>query len=223
MKAPQKRVWPTFPIQVGVFSLSDFGHAKVEASALEDIKLVDIEYKRHDPHRVVENHLAQFNMKRYIHEDSPYDDIFRGVRSYDEVVSRFQNLPQDQQLGFLSFQKHRRNNLPKILQEEQKLNPTSQVVESTELKQHNFLEDKARELEKNSITLSKEEKIAEISIPGKGDQELLTSFEAFMKHGNNFPLSISNTETPVKDTCKSRRIYCTYYSYPIFDSPGNMF
>ena len=62
-KAAQKGVWPTFTIQVGVFSLSDFGHAKVEASALEDIKLVDIEYKRHDPHRVVENHLAQFNMK----------------------------------------------------------------------------------------------------------------------------------------------------------------
>jgi hypothetical protein len=77
--------------------------------------LVDIEFKRHDPHRVVENHLAQFNMKRYIHEYSPYDEVFRGVRSYDEVVSRFQSLPQEQQSGFLSFQKHGRNNLPKIL------------------------------------------------------------------------------------------------------------
>jgi hypothetical protein len=66
-----KRVWPKFPIRVGVFSLSDFGHAKIEDSSLEDIKLVDIDYKRHDPHMVVENHLAQFNMKRYIHEDSP--------------------------------------------------------------------------------------------------------------------------------------------------------
>jgi hypothetical protein len=50
----------------------------------------------HDPHRVVGNHLAQFNMKRYIHEESPYDEIFRVVRSYDEVENRFQNLPQDQ-------------------------------------------------------------------------------------------------------------------------------
>jgi hypothetical protein len=105
LKATQKRVWPTFPIQVGIFSLSDFGHAKVEALALEDIKLVDIEYKRHDPHRVVENHLAQFNMKRYIHEDSPYDEFFRGVRSYDEVVSRFQSLPQEQQSRFPQFSK----------------------------------------------------------------------------------------------------------------------
>jgi hypothetical protein len=200
MKVAHKSVWPTFPIKVGIFSLSDFGHTKVEASTLEVIKLVDIEYKRNDPHRVVENHLAQFNMKIYIHEDSPYDEFFIGVRSYDEVVSIFQNLPQDQQSGFLIFQKNRRNSLPKILQEEQKLNPNSQVAESTELKQHNFPEDKAREVEKNSNTLSKDEKIAGISIPGKGDQELLTSFEAFMKHGHNFPLSISNTETPVKDT-----------------------
>jgi hypothetical protein len=172
----------------------------VEASALEDIKLVDIEYKRHDPHRVVENHLAQFNMKRYIHEDSPYDEVFRGVRSYDEVVIRFQNLPQDQQSGFLSFQKHRRNNLPKVLQGEQRLNPTSQVTESTEPKKHSLPEDKAREVEKNANTLSKDEIITGISIPGKNEQELLASFEAFMKQGHNFPLSFPNTETPVKNT-----------------------
>ena len=48
-----------------MFSLPHFLHAKVEASALENIKLVDIEYKRHDLHRVVENHLAQFNMNIY--------------------------------------------------------------------------------------------------------------------------------------------------------------
>jgi hypothetical protein len=151
LKATQKRVWPTFPIQVGVFSLSDFGHAKVEASALEDIKLVDIEYKRHDPHRVVENHLAQFNMKKYIHEDSPYDEIFRGVRSYDEVKIRFQNLPQDQQSGFLSFQKHRRNSLPKVLQGEQKLNSTSQVIESTEPEQHSLLRTRLRKWRRTQI------------------------------------------------------------------------
>jgi len=65
----------------------------VESSALQEIKLVYIDYERHDPHRVVENNLSQFNMKRYIHEDSPYDEFFKGVRSYDEVVSRSQSLP----------------------------------------------------------------------------------------------------------------------------------
>jgi hypothetical protein len=107
LKATQKKVWPTFPIQVGMFSLLDFGHSKVEAVALEDVKLVDIEFKRHDPCKIVENHLAQFNMKRYMHENSPYDEIFRGVRSYEEVQGRFQTLPPDQQDGFIIFQKHR--------------------------------------------------------------------------------------------------------------------
>jgi len=85
MKATEKKVWPTFPIQLGMFSLLDFGHSKVEVVALEDVKLVDIEFKRHDPHRIVENHLALFNIKRYVHDNSLYDEIFRGVRYYKEV------------------------------------------------------------------------------------------------------------------------------------------
>jgi hypothetical protein len=176
LKEAQKRVWPTFPIQVGVFSLSDFGHTKVEASVLEYIKLVEIEYKRHDPHRVVENHLSQFNMKIYIHKDSPYGEFFRGVRSYDEVVIRFQNLPQDKQSGFLNFQKQRKNSIPKVLQEEQILNATSQVAESTYPKKHNLPEDKSTEVEKNANTLSKEAIITVISIPVKNEKGLLASF-----------------------------------------------
>jgi hypothetical protein len=82
------------------------------------------------------------------------------------------------------------------LQGEQKLNPTSQVTESTEPKQHSLPEDKAKEVEKNTDTLSKD---AIISVPGKDEKKLLASFEAFMKHGHTFPLSFPNTETPVKD------------------------
>jgi hypothetical protein len=187
-----------FPIQVGIFSLSDFGHAKVEASALDDIKLADIEFKRHDPHRVVENHLAQFNMKRYIHENSPYDEVFRGVRSYDEVISRFQSLLEEEQSGFLSFQKHRRISLPKILQVEQSLSPTSQVPPSSNPKQHDFPEVKTKEVEKTPEIFPKDTTITGISIPGKNNQESLALFEAFMKHGHSFPQLLTNTKTPVK-------------------------
>jgi hypothetical protein len=97
----------------------------VEDIALNDVKLVDIEFKRHDPHKIVENHLAQFNMKRYVHENSLYDEIFRGVMSYDEVKDRFQTFPPDQQDGFIRLQKHRRNNLPKVLQGEHVVTPPS--------------------------------------------------------------------------------------------------
>jgi hypothetical protein len=199
LKVAQKRVWPAYPIQVGIFSLSYFGHAKVEASALDDITLATIEFKKHDPHRVVENHLAQFNMKKYFHEDSPYDKVFRGARSYDEVISRFQSLPEEEQSGFLSFQKHRRSGLPKILQVEQSLNPTSQVTPSSNPKQHDLPEVKTKEVEKTPEILSKDTTITGIAIPGKTDLESLALFEAFMKHGHAFPQLFSNTETPVKD------------------------
>jgi hypothetical protein len=65
-----------------------FQPLKVEVAALEDVKLVDIEFKRHDPHKILEAHLAQHNLRKYVHEISPQDEVFRGVRSYEEVLSR---------------------------------------------------------------------------------------------------------------------------------------
>jgi hypothetical protein len=52
-KASQNKVWPIFPIQVGMFTLLDFGHSKVKDTTLEDVKLVDIKFKRHDPNKIV--------------------------------------------------------------------------------------------------------------------------------------------------------------------------
>jgi hypothetical protein len=148
LKEAQKKVWMTFPIQVGMFTLLDFGHSKVEAVALEDVKLVDIEFKKHDPHKIVENHMAQFNMKWYMHENSLYDEIFRGVRSYEEVQNRFLTLPPDQQVGFLSFQKHRRNSLPKILQGESIAKPPSQEAKSTGSESSSSTKPKAEKVPK---------------------------------------------------------------------------
>jgi hypothetical protein len=126
LKAVQKKFWPTFPIQIGRFSLLNFGHSKVEAAALEDIKLVDVELRRHDPYQIVGNHLAHCNMKTYEHEDSPCDDIFKGIRAYEEILDRVQALPPDLQANFLAFQKHRRSGLPKILQGESITPPSEQ-------------------------------------------------------------------------------------------------
>jgi hypothetical protein len=171
LKATQKRVWPTYPIQVGEYSLLDFGHAKVEASSLEDIALSSIEFKRHDPHKVVENHLAQFGMKKYFHEDSPFDDIFRGEKSYDEVLSRIQTLSDKEQSDFLNFQKHRRSCLPNILQVEKSFthngNPVSYVPPSSNPKQHDFPEVKTKEVDKTPETSSKDTIVKEPTLPGK--------------------------------------------------------
>jgi hypothetical protein len=60
----------------------------VITEALEDIKLVNIEFKRHNPQKIVETHLALYNLKKYVHEVSPLDEIFWGARLYQEVLSR---------------------------------------------------------------------------------------------------------------------------------------
>jgi hypothetical protein len=76
LKGSSKKVWPSFPFQLNSYSLLNFGHAKAKAAALEDLNLVSIEYKKHDPHRVVRNYLANCGLKRFEHEISPPDDIF---------------------------------------------------------------------------------------------------------------------------------------------------
>jgi hypothetical protein len=116
LKGLSKKVWPPFPIHIGSYSLLDFGHAKAEATTLEEMKLVNIEFKKHDPNKVVSNHLANCGLKRYEHEDSPHDEIFRGARSYSEVLSRIQALPPGDMADFLKFKEHRKSCLPLILQ-----------------------------------------------------------------------------------------------------------
>jgi hypothetical protein len=75
IKGVSKKVWPPFPIHIGAYSLLYFGHAKFDAIALEEMKLVDIEFKKHDPSKVVRNHMASCGLKRYEHEDSHHDEI----------------------------------------------------------------------------------------------------------------------------------------------------
>jgi hypothetical protein len=188
LKAAQKKVWSNFPIQVGMFTLLDFGHSKVEAATLENAKLVDIDFKKHDPHKIVENHLAWFNMKRYMHENSPYDEIFRGVRSYEEVQSRFLTLTPDQQAGFLNFQKHRRNNLPNILQGESIATPPSQEARSTGSKPSSSTKHKAEKVPKIPEVLFQEFRT---SLSGLNDPQVLAWFEAFIN-----PRQVVSHSTP---------------------------
>jgi hypothetical protein len=118
LKAQQKKSWPSFPVYLGKFALLNFGHSKSEAESLSEVKLVNIEHRKHDPYQIINRHVAQCGLKAYEHEESFYDDVFRNAKSYDEVQSRVQTLSPDAQVGFASFQRNRRQCLPKILQGE---------------------------------------------------------------------------------------------------------
>jgi hypothetical protein len=125
LKGYSKKVWPPFPVHLNSYSLLYFGHAKAEAAALEDLKLVLIEFKKHDPQRVVSNHLASCGRKRFEHENSPLDDIFRGAISYADILARIQTLAPEERANVLKFQKNQRNFLPAVLQGE---NPSTAEV-----------------------------------------------------------------------------------------------
>jgi hypothetical protein len=116
LKGVQKKVWPPFPIHIGTYSLLDFGHAKSEAATLSEMRLVGIEFKKHDPHKIVGNHLASCGLKRYEHEISPHDEVFRGVKTYSEVLNQVRALQSGDMLELYKFQEHRRSGLPKFLQ-----------------------------------------------------------------------------------------------------------
>jgi hypothetical protein len=115
LKASAKKVWPSFPIRLNSYSLLDFGHAKAEAAALEDLSLAYIEYKKHDPQRIVSTHLGNCGLKRFEHEYSPSDDVFRGARSYSEVQFRIGSLAPEDRASVLKFQGHRKRCLPVVL------------------------------------------------------------------------------------------------------------
>ena len=128
LKAQQKKAWPSFPVYLGKFVLLNIGHAKSEAESLSEVKLVDIEHRKHDPYQIIYWHVTQCGLKAYEHEVSFYDDVFKNAKFYEEVQSRVQTLSPDAQVGFAYFQRNRRQCLPKILQGEV---PTSAQVPET--------------------------------------------------------------------------------------------
>jgi hypothetical protein len=119
LKTTQKKSWPIFLVHIEKFSLLKLGHSRVEAKALKEMKLVNIEYNRHDPYQLVNKHLIQCNMKACEHEESPWDDVFKGTKCYKEVLERVQTMLSDLQVSFQTFQKHRQSVLPEVLQGEE--------------------------------------------------------------------------------------------------------
>jgi hypothetical protein len=82
LRTTQKKFWPIFPVHIGRFSLLNLGHFKVEATTLKEVKLLNLEHNKHDPYQIEGSHMAHYGMKAFEHEESPCDDIFKGVKTY---------------------------------------------------------------------------------------------------------------------------------------------
>jgi hypothetical protein len=149
LKESSKKVWSFFPIRLNSYSLLDFEHAKAEAATLEDLSLVSIEYKKHDPQRIVSTHLGNCGLKRFEHECSPSDDIFRGARSYGEVQVRIRSLALEDMASFLKFQENRKRCLPVVLRGLGLSKDKDKEVESSKGKTSNPKKCQEGEQEKN--------------------------------------------------------------------------
>jgi hypothetical protein len=88
LKTTQKNFWPVFPVQIRRFSLLNLGHSKVEVAVLEEVNLVNLKHRKHDPYQTVGSYMAHCGMKAFEHEESPHDDIFKGVKTYEDVLDR---------------------------------------------------------------------------------------------------------------------------------------
>jgi hypothetical protein len=107
LKAQQKKAWPSFLVYLGKFVLLNIGHSKAKSESMDEVKLADIEHKKHDPYQIISRHFTQCGLKAYEHEFSVYDDVFRNVKSYEEVQIRVQTLSPEAHVGFASFQRNR--------------------------------------------------------------------------------------------------------------------
>lgn len=85
LKKASNKFWPKFPLQVGLFNLANYKHAKNEISALNELKLTTIPFKYFDPSHVAQDIANEAHIKNYIHERNHYDDFFSHTLTYESV------------------------------------------------------------------------------------------------------------------------------------------
>ena len=93
LQKAQKKIWPIFPIKVGIYSLKNSIHAKEETNYLEEIWMHTQKCKRRDLKGIVQlNGQSIINLQTFIHEQSTFDFLFQGSSEYEEVKMIFLNM-----------------------------------------------------------------------------------------------------------------------------------
>jgi len=90
---------------IGVYSLSNYQHARIEAATLDKMKLFYIAFKKHDPLQIVHDccqYLRKF--KGYSHEDIPFDKVFQKAQYYEDVCKRVEEVPKGPKINSWVFE-----------------------------------------------------------------------------------------------------------------------
>jgi hypothetical protein len=99
--------------------------------------------------------LGNCGLKRFEHECSPSDDVFRGARSYSEVQFRIRSLAPEDRSSVLKFQGHRKRCIPVVLgglvlsKDKEKEAESSEGQTSNPEKRQEGEQEKSPEHEKN--------------------------------------------------------------------------
>jgi len=109
----KKSLWPSFPIQCGVYGLHNFKHASLEIDNITCLNLATIPGRQFDPNKVAHNFTAQLKIRKFSHEDDDYDDLFESA----EVFSQVQHLATlklnpERVAQFKEYRERRLQNIP---------------------------------------------------------------------------------------------------------------
>lgn len=112
LKKSSKRVWQTFPLKFGFHTLWNFTHAEKELKPLYDLKLATIPAKLHDPTKLIDIITIDAKMRRYVHENNHYDELFCRASSFIYVCNKSKQLSPDSHQHFLVYRDIRKSPLP---------------------------------------------------------------------------------------------------------------
>ncbi len=85
LKKAKKYLWPSFPIQCGVYALHDFKHASLEIDNIACLNLATIMGRQFDPNKVAHNVTAQVKIRKFSRENDYYDDLFKSAKIFSQV------------------------------------------------------------------------------------------------------------------------------------------
>jgi len=79
-------MWPTFPIQCGVYSLDNYKRVGLEIEEIQSLNFPTILNRKYDHKGTAKKFTAQSFIKQFMHEPNKFDDLFESTFAYSMVV-----------------------------------------------------------------------------------------------------------------------------------------